>query len=205
MKEQSNTNYFSGWNLTITLSLLLITNVLVTLAILDIQDKETISVLIRSTAKFSFTLFILTFSASSLYYFWKNSFTKWLLANRRYIGVSFAISHYLHLFSLILMTLFIKFNVFEDRGVFVTVAGGIAYLFITIMTITSFDKVKKLISLKHWKRIHITGSYLLWIIFAKSYLPNAFHSTKAIIFSVILLVVLGLRVLKLIKIKKNKI
>ena len=202
-KNNSNTNnYFSGWNLTKILSLLLISNTIITLYILDIKDKETISVLIRSTAKLSFVLFMMAFSASSVYYFWKNSFTKWLLSNRRYIGVSFAVSHYLHLLALLLMTFYISFNVFEDRGLFPTIAGGIAYAFITVMTITSFDKTRNLLSPKNWKRVHTIGGYLLWIIFAKSYLPNLHDNIIAALFSVVLIVVFLLRILKWVKSKR---
>ena len=168
----------------------------------DSNNKETISILIRSTARFSFVLFMLAFSASSLYYFFKNSFTKWLLSNRRYIGVSFAISHYLHLFALFLMTFYISFNVFEDRGLFATIGGFIGYSFITIMTITSFDKTRNLLSKKNWKLVHTIGSYFLWIIFAKSYLLEMTNNTLATFFSIILIVVFALRIAKLIKSKK---
>ena len=194
--------YLSGWNLTKILSLLLVVNVIITFYLFDIENKETISVLIRSTAQFSFVLFMLAFSASSLYYFWKNGFTKWLLTNRRYIGVSFAVSHYLHLLALLMMTFYSSFNVFEDRGLFATIGGGIAYAFITIMTITSFDSTRNLLSRKNWKRVHTIGSYFIWIIFAKSYLPEIATIPKAAIFSVILIVVILLRILKSVKTKK---
>ncbi len=203
MKKNSYKNkYLSGWNLTKILSFLLIVNVIITFYLLDIKNKETISVLIRSTAQFSFILFMLAFSASSLYYFWKNKFTKRLLANRRYIGVSFAVSHYIHLFALLMMTFYSSFNVFVDRGLFATIGGGTAYVFITIMTITSFDSTRNLLSTKNWKRVHTIGSYFIWIIFAKSYLPEIANTPKTAIFSIILIGVILLRILKSIKTKK---
>ncbi len=203
MKKNSYKNkYLSGWNLTKILSFLLIVNVIITFYLLDIKNKETISVLIRSTAQFSFILFMLAFSASSLYYFWKNKFTKWLLANRRYLGVSFAVSHYIHLFALLMMTFYSSFNVFVDRGLFATIGGGTAYVFITIMTITSFDSTRNLLSTKNWKRVHTIGSYFIWIIFTKSYLPEIANTPKTAIFSIILIGVILLRILKSIKTKK---
>ena len=191
-----NKNYLSGWNLTKTISLLLIANVILTLALLDIKNKETISILIRSTAKFSFVLFIMAFSASSYYYFFKNSITRWMLANRRYLGVAFAVSHYLHLFALLLMTFYISFNVFEDRGLFTTIGGAIGYVFITIMTITSFDRTKNLINPKNWKLVHTIGGYYLWIIFAKSYLPNLLNDPIAALFAIVAVTALLLKLLK---------
>lgn len=180
----------SGWSLTGLISIVLIGNVLVTLAILDITEKETVSVLIRSSAKFSFILFMSAFTASSLHHYVKSRFTKWLLVNRRYIGVSFAISHYIHLFMLILMTMHINFNVFEDRGLFRTAVGATAYAFITLMTLTSFDKTRDLFGSSNWKRIHTIGGYLLWVIFAKSYVLEMTNPLRIAFASIAVLVFL---------------
>ncbi len=180
----------SGWSLTGLISIVLIGNVLVTLAILDITEKETVSVLIRSSAKFSFILFMSAFTASSLHHYVKSRFTKWLLVNRRYIGVSFAISHYIHLFMLILMTMHINFNVFEDRGLFRTAVGATAYAFITLMTLTSFDKTRDLFGSSNWKRIHTIGGYLLWVIFAKSYVFEMTNPLRIAFASIAILVLL---------------
>ena len=180
----------SGWSLTGLISIVLIGNVLVTLAILDITEKETVSVLIRSSAKFSFILFMSAFTASSLHHYVKSRFTKWLLVNRRYIGVSFAISHYIHLFMLILMTIHINFNVFEDRGLFRTAVGATAYAFITLMTLTSFDKTRDLFGSSNWKRIHTIGGYLLWVIFAKSYVLEMTNPLRIAFASIAVLVFL---------------
>jgi len=184
---------FSEWSLTGIISFVLMVNVIVTIATLDINQKETVSVLIRSTAKLSFILFMASFVASSLHHYMKNSLTKWLLDNRRYIGVSFAISHYIHLSMLILMTLHINFNVFEDRGLFRTAFGATAYIFITLMTLTSFDKTRNLFGVRNWKRIHTVGGYLLWVIFAKSYILEM-TSLLRVVFATIAVIVLLLRI-----------
>ncbi len=192
--------YLSGWNLTRLISLVLVIHFVAAVYILEL-DKHSAGYLIRSTAKFSFVLFMLAFSASSVYFFWKKPLSKWLLNNRRYLGVSFAVSHYLHLCSLLLMTFYIDFNVFVDRGLFAGIGGVIAYSFITVMVITSFEKGRKLLSPKNWKRVHTAGGYLLWIIFAKSYLPNILDDAIAALFSAILIFVLSIRILKLVKSK----
>ena len=159
----------------------------------DVNHKETVSLMIRSTARLSFLLFMSAFVASSLHHYKKNSLTRWLLKNRRYLGVSFAVSHYLHLGALILMTLHIDFNVFEDRGLFKTAFGATAYAFITLMTITSFDKTRNLFGAKNWKRIHTIGGYLLWVIFAKSYILEMTDPLR-IILALISITVILLRI-----------
>lgn len=198
--HNSNTtsNFLYGWNLTKFISVLLFINVISIVLLNDINNKETVSVLIRSTAKLSFILFMSAFVASSLHHYIKNRLTRWLLQNRRYIGVSFAVSHYLHLGALILMTLHIDFNVFEDRGLFRTAIGATAYAFITLMTITSFDSTRNLFGEKNWIRIHTIGGYLIWIIFAKSYLLDL-TSPIRIFFALIAVSVLVLRISVLLK------
>ncbi len=188
-----NQHILSGWSLTGLLSILLVSNVVATIFLFDINEKETVSVLIRSTSKLSFVLFMFAFAASSLHYYSKNTFTNWLIANRRYVGVAFAISHYIHLGMLILMTVHINFNVFEDRGLFKTAFGATAYAFITLMTITSFDQTRILFGASNWKRIHIIGGYFLWVIFAKSYILEMTNPIR-ILFAIVAVVVLLLRI-----------
>ncbi len=199
--RHASKSFFYGWSLTRFLSVLLLLNVAITLVVFDINEKETVSILIRSTAKYSFILFMLAFVACSLHHYLKNPFTKWLLANRRYIGVSFAISHYLHLTTLVLMTMYIDFNVFEDRGVFRTAVGATAYLFMTLMALTSFDSTRNIFGIKNWKRIHTIAGYLIWVIFAKSYILDISDITR-ILFAIIAVVVLILRVSMLVYKKK---
>lgn len=191
-------SFLNGWALTRIISLLLVLNIASTLYFLDVNEKYTVSFLIRSTAKFSFVLFMLAFVASALRYSIKNTFTKWLLANRRYIGVSFAVSHFIHLGVLILMTLHIDFNVFEDRGFVRTAVGATAYAFIAIMTITSFNNTRNLFGANNWKRIHTIGGYLLWVIFAKSYVLEMTNPIR-IAFAIVAVSVLLLRVTMLFR------
>lgn len=91
------------------------------------------------------------------------------------------------------MTLHIDFNVFEDRGIAKTAVGAIAYAFITVMTITSFDNTRNLFGAKNWKWIHTIGGYLLWLIFAKSYLLEMTNPLR-FTFSLIAIAVLLLRI-----------
>ena len=56
---------------------------------------------IRITARTSVALFLLAFTASSLWQLWPNAWTRWQRQNRRYLGVSFAASHGIHLAALV--------------------------------------------------------------------------------------------------------
>ncbi|MCV7365000.1 ferric reductase-like transmembrane domain-containing protein [Mycolicibacterium neworleansense] len=128
---------------------------------------------IRITARTSAILFLLAFTASSLYQLWPNDTTKWIRRNRRYLGVGFAGSHFVHA-GFIVTTIVLNTQRFETRvvdptphGVFVL--DFIAYGFIIAMTITSFDRVSKRMQYSTWKRLHLTGSYVIWFTFFIAY------------------------------------
>ena len=52
---------------------------------------------IDATGRSSLLLFSIAFTASSLRSLWKTPLTIWTLRNRRWIGLSFAASHFIHL------------------------------------------------------------------------------------------------------------
>ena len=64
----------------------------------------------RYTARISFSYFIISFSASSLHYFFSNTFTELIRRDRRYIGLSFALAHTVHLVALTSFFIVMKEN-----------------------------------------------------------------------------------------------
>ncbi len=135
--------------------------------------EEGIRVLVRSSARSSVLLFALAFTASSLRTFWQNGATKWLLANRRYLGISYAVSHAIHLLALVAL--------YDASSEFATalspitvVGGGIAYAFTAAMALTSSDAAVAALGRRRWSLLHTVGGWYIWIIFAQSYLPRAF-------------------------------
>ncbi len=127
---------------------------------------------LRFTARVSLGLFVLTFVASSLNALWKGSVGKALLRNRTYLGLSFAVAHFIHLG-------FIAGRVFGHSGPFWSertpaslVPGGIAYLFLLAMVVTSFAGPKKRLGRTKWKILHKAGMYVLFGIFMAASLKN---------------------------------
>ena len=116
------------------------------------------------SAKISFVLFCLAFSASAAHKLFKNSFSFWWLMNRRYFGITFGINHFLHLsFLLCLQQVF--HPVFTVAPRISLMAGGLVYLFIFLMLLTSFETFSKYLSRKQWKLLHTAGGYWIWFIF----------------------------------------
>ena len=153
---------------------------------------------IRASAKISFFLFCIAFSASALHFFIKNAFSYWLRMNRKYWGISFAISHFIHLVFLGLLQ-YCFHPVFNLAATTSLLAGGIAYLFIVLMFLTSFPTFAKYLSQQQWKWLHTIGGYWIWSIFMSSYWKRSMTEWEYVPYVVILLLVLGLRLAKWIK------
>ena len=153
----------SGWFLVLWTALLVGGMVAAVFAAHGTADLEAVRHALRLTARTSLALFLLAFAASSLRRLWPVPATAWLLRNRRYIGVSFAVSHFIHLG---LVASLLHFNPTRFDGLLGLVPGAGAYLWLAVMTATSFDRTRDLVGRTWWRRLHLTGSWWIWIVFA---------------------------------------
>lgn len=167
-----STTRFEGWTLTqLAAGLIALTSLAIALA--DGASEDSIRAAIRMTARSSFVLFVLAFSASSLHRFLANDFTRWQLRNRRYLGVSFAASHGVHALAIIALALLHPASYQEHTRTTSVGPGLIAYAFIVAMAFTSCDKGVALIGPRAWKVLHTTGSLYIWAAFAKAFFIRA--------------------------------
>jgi DMSO/TMAO reductase YedYZ heme-binding membrane subunit len=128
-----------------------------------------VRLLIRATARSSLLIFTFAFSASSLRRLWQSDATAWLLRNRRQIGVSFAVSHFIHLAAIVALVRGWPDSFWAETPTLTLVGGGTGYVFIAAMTATSFDRSAAWLGRRSWRRLHLTGSWVIWSIFAFSY------------------------------------
>src|SRR4051812_2663564 len=59
-------------------------------------DVESVRLLILPPPRVSLGLFCRAFTAPAANRVWPNAWTRWQVANRRYLGLSFAVSHFIH-------------------------------------------------------------------------------------------------------------
>ena len=135
-----------------------------------------IRLVIRATARTSVLLFGAAFVAGALNRAWPTGGSRWMFANRRYLGVSFAVSHFVHLLAIIALAGWSLRRAAADAGAPVIVLGGTAYLFIAAMTATSFDRTAAWLGPRAWSRLHTTGVYVLWTVFFVSFAPRVTES-----------------------------
>jgi sulfoxide reductase heme-binding subunit YedZ len=154
----------NGWRLTEWLSLLLVAMTAGFLAFHP--DVEGLRLVIRATARTSLVLFALAFSAAALAQLVPSDATGWQRRNRRYLGVSFAVSHALHLAALIVLARTDNELLWALTTPANIVLAGAAYLFIAAMTATSFDRTAAWLGARKWRLLHLIGGWYVWLSFA---------------------------------------
>lgn len=123
-------------------------------------DEPAMRLAIRLTARTSCLLFICAFVASALRRRRSLPLTAWLLQNRRYLGVSMAVSHGFHAIAILGLAI-----VTSGKGYQHDWGGILGYGFIVAMTITSFQPTAAWMGDRAWKILHTVGMYYLWIAF----------------------------------------
>ena len=151
----------SGWSI-VGWSALAIALMIATLLVRAGTGEDGIRLVIRATARTSVILFTLAFAASAIRRRWPTPTSAWLLANRRYLGVSFAVSHGAHLLAILALADWSLVRFVVDSGPAAVIGGGIAYVLLAAMTATSFDRTAAWLGPRRWKRLHTVGAYYLW-------------------------------------------
>jgi sulfoxide reductase heme-binding subunit YedZ len=136
-------------------------------------SEEAARLIVRMSARVSVVLFSLAFSASALQTLFPSRASAALLRNRRYVGLSLALSHSVHLACLVVLGFAFPDPFLDYLDPPTVIGGGIAYLFIYAMALTSTDAAVHRLGRARWRRLHLVGSWYIWIIFTQSYLPLA--------------------------------
>jgi hypothetical protein len=148
---------------------------------------------VRATAAVSVALFLVTYLASSLRRLYPAASTAWLLRNRRYLGVSFAVAHFAHFGAIVVMSRIMG----ASPPLHLVVLGGIGDLLLIAMVFTSFDRTAAWLGEQRWDWLHRLGLHYVWVIFAFTYGGAAVVGGRLfpIVAIVALLAALGLRIL----------
>jgi methionine sulfoxide reductase heme-binding subunit len=148
---------------------------------------------VRATARTSFLLFLAVFTASSLLKLLPSALTKALTRERRFIGLSFAYSQFLHAVVLAAYIITAPAAFWTGRTAATNVPGSIGYLMIVLLTVTSFTAPARLIGRKNWKVLHRTGVWIIAFIFAASFLTRVSHHAAYVVPGVIMVAAMLLR------------
>jgi len=135
---------------------------------------------IRATARTSVTLFLAAFLASTLRRRWPGPATVWLLQNRRYVGLGFAVSQLLHLLAILALHDLAPEDFAELPWVTLIVGGG-GFVVVAILAATSSDAAVRMLGAQRWRYLHRFGLYYLWIVFTFTYLRTNLVVTAVLV------------------------
>ena len=162
-----------GWRLVAAVAVLL--GVMAVGVVLINPGAPGIRSLVRLTARTSLLLFLLTFTASAAWRRWPGAWTRWQLANRRYFGLCFAVSHGLHLAAIVAFARVAPTQFDQASNPHTRFISIIGYVFIFAMAATSFNASAAWLGRRAWKILHRTGAWYLWLVFLLSYASRAVH------------------------------
>ncbi len=162
--------YLNGWPL---LYCIVGINSLAVIAYMPTQDLSGpvgVSEMIQMTVRCSVPLLFLAFATSSMKVLFPSNVTRWLLRNRRYVGLSYAAAMGWQLFFILWMWMG-HWDYYTDEVYLLEdiVFQAPGYLFIFAMTITSFLPVRRRMSSTLWRVLHKTGIYFLWFTVVSTY------------------------------------
>ena len=160
-----------GWRITTLVTCFIVVGLLFNFGLAG-WNAPAITHAIDATRRSSLILFAIAFTASSVESLWPSSLSRWSLRNRRWIGLSFASSHFIHLDLIISMTVFFPDPFVRDQSMAQWVFGGLAYGFVLLMALTSTDQAQRWMGMKTWKRLHFVGSHWIWTLFLLTYLKH---------------------------------
>ena len=148
----------SSWSLFWVLALAASTVTLLGLSHTDFHSALGMAPMVHRSVRCALPLFVLAFTASSFAVLWPSTLTRWMLANRRYIGLAFAFAMALH-FSFVAYFISSFGNPLNFRATLMDVIG---FIFLLMMTLTSFRWGARYLSRANWRRLHKTGVYAIW-------------------------------------------
>ena len=160
-----------GWRITTLVTFLIVVGLMVNFGLAG-WEAPAITDAIDATGRVSLILFSIAFTSSSVESFWPSSLSRWTLRNRRWIGLSFASSHFIHLGLIISMTVFFPDPFVREQSMAQWVFGGLAYAFVMLMALTSTDQAQHWMGMKNWKRLHFVGSHWIWTLFLLTYVKH---------------------------------
>ncbi len=138
--------------------------------------------LIRLSVQLASPWIFLAFAASAMAQLLPGNTSRWLLRNRRYLGLSFAAGFgWQAVFIAVLFTLYSPYYWEELHKTSDLVLRIGSYALLIAMTITSFFPVRRKLRTEHWHWLQLVGVWYFWAAIWTSYAELAFSSSATVI------------------------
>lgn len=175
-----------GWPLFWILAALLLAVESRLVTVVDWSSATDIRWLIGMNWRLAAPYFLLTFTASPLQRLYPARITRWLLVNRRYFGLAFAVGAFCQIAPIVTLALRFRPSLADIHAESSQYGEDLIYLTLVLMSVTSFQVTTRYLSLRTWRRLHSTGIYLLGGLYGANYLYFALNE-PSIIYSLLCL------------------
>ena len=129
----------------------------------DLSTGPGVSSMIGFSVRWAVPFIFIIVATSSIQALFPGPFSNWLLRNRKYIGLCFAVAMAWQGLFISMMSLFFRDYYFGEIYLLRDeLEGTVGYIFLTAMVATSFPFGRKHLSQKQWKLIHKSSLYFLW-------------------------------------------
>lgn len=129
-----------------------------------LANGEAVASMVQFSVRCAIPLLYLAFAASSIHVLFPGLLSRWLLRNRKIIGLCFASAMAWQLLFIVwLVSVYSDYYINEVYVLRDVLEGILGYSFLFAMTITSFKFGRKRLKPRQWKLLHKMGIYSLWI------------------------------------------
>jgi hypothetical protein len=169
-------NLINGWNLFWLISAPISLAIVLTMMRVDLSSADGVSSMIQLSVRCAVPWLYLAFAASSLQVIFPGPLSRWLLRNRKLIGLCFAAAMAWQLtFILWLVGVHTEYYVNDVYVLSDVVEGVVGYALLIAMVLTSFRFGRSRLSPRQWRLLHTTGIYWLWFYAWSVYWFNLFY------------------------------
>ena len=163
-----------SWKLFWLLALITSSAICSALPSADFHLASGITPIIQRSVRCALPWFVVAFTGSSMATLWPSRVTRWQLRNRRYFGLAFAFGMAWH-FSFVGYSIYRFGLAASGLSISATTTDAIAFVFLLLMTLTSFRWPAHNLTAANWRRLHKAGVYVIWAVAAHIYLGGVLH------------------------------
>ena len=160
-----------GWRITTLVTCLIVVGLLFNFGLAG-WNAPAIHQAIDATGRSSLIFFAVAYTSSSLESLWPSSLSRWTLRNRRWIGLSFASSHFIHLGLIVSMTVFVSGSIRQS-----TIHGSVGVwwtcLWVCVFDGTHFNRSgPTLDGNEELEASSLCWSHWIWVLFLLTYMKH---------------------------------
>ena len=171
-----NSKHLNGWRLFSLIVVPMCIAVFAAMTAVDLASPLGVAAMITFSVRLAVPWLFLAFAASSLVVVFPGSFSRWLLRNRRIVGLCFAAGMAWQLFFILWLVIGHWDYYMEEAYSYFSLAEQVpGYVLLIAMTITSFKPGRSKLTARQWKMLHTGGIYFIWAVVWSTYWYELFY------------------------------